>query len=341
MHYFIFVIIACLSFSSAAQTRDESGDEVRIWLAKENRNNAQSHQTYRDLYPTGPFSALVQFCRMKLNATSMILLAEAPKSSLGTSSADKNCPPVYWETPTVSYTWTGGCVNGVASGFGIQTYEWGEVFEGTLVDGKRYRKGESIPVTHGNKYVDAYKNGMHHGKGVHTWTNGNKYEGEYKSGIRHGEGVFTWANGNRYEGEFLSGKRHGDGVFTWSNGGKYEGEFQNGKKHGNGVLSYVSGNKYEGEFRNGKRHGSGVFIWASGSRYEGEYERGMPHGYGKMTFRNGGVYKGEYENGLPNGEGIYQPKFGDQYEGFWNDGCLENDYVGTVALHTTRDKCGF
>lgn len=108
-----------------------------------------------------------------------------------------------------SFTWTGGCKDGLLDGTGL--FQWvspsgaiNGTYEGTMVGGK------------------------FHGKGRLTYTDGAVYEGDFVSGIRTGKGVFIWAeDGQRYEGDFVNGKRHGYGVMKFPDGRIQQGRFEN------------------------------------------------------------------------------------------------------------------
>ena len=98
-------------------------------------------------------------------------------------------------------TWTGGCVDGKASGRGRQV--WRGVY------------GESV-------YEGEFRYGKRHGRGIYTWVNGQTYDGEWRNGKQHGHGTCTDAEvsnddttyAHRYEGEWRDGNRHGRGVAT-------------------------------------------------------------------------------------------------------------------------------
>jgi len=56
------------------------------------------------------------------------------------------------------------------------TWPSGDVYQGTIQDGKK------------------------HGKGTLTWSDGSKYEGEWKNGVRAGKGEYVWPDGRKFKG---------------------------------------------------------------------------------------------------------------------------------------------
>ena len=155
--------------------------------------------------------------------------------------------------PVETVTWSGGCMDGKASGEGRKVWRgsYGEaVYEGTMREGKD------------------------HGIGTHIWPNGERYEGEWRDGKRTGYGTHTWTDGNRYEGEFRDGKKHGYGTHTWAGGSRYEGQYRDGKKHGYGTYTWADGSRYEGQYRGGKPNGFGALTRIDGMHYQGQWRDG-------------------------------------------------------------------
>lgn len=123
-------------------------------------------------------------------------------------SIAENQPCQVWNYGNRDYepfTWSGGCVEGRASG------------EGWLV----FRSGEGV-------YEGGMRAGKMHGHGVLTWSNGFRYEGELREGKQHGAGTLVRASGERYDGGWQHGKPHGHGTHTSAGGEIYEGAWREG-----------------------------------------------------------------------------------------------------------------
>ena len=108
--------------------------------------------------------------------------------------------------PNKTITWSGICVDGVASG------------EGRIV----WRDKERT-IT----YAGEVQDGKYNGRGTHTWPNGNRYEGGWRDGKMHGLGTFIYISGSRYEGNWSDGKPNGFGTAT-INGEVYRGQWRDG-----------------------------------------------------------------------------------------------------------------
>ncbi|MEZ5543489.1 MAG: hypothetical protein R3F42_15835 [Pseudomonadota bacterium] len=154
-------------------------------------------------------------------------------------------------------TWSGACVDGKASGQGVELY--------------RYRDDGA-------------------------WQE-ERYVGEMQAGKLHGAGILTYDNGDRFEGVFTGGRRAGQGTYTHVNGDRYEGDFIDDKMTGRGTFSYHAGGRYEGEFVNGEFQGHGTFVFANGSRYEGGFRGGLPNGSGTFRAADGETVSGNWLNG--------------------------------------------
>ena len=95
------------------------------------------------------------------------------------------------------------CKGKCRNGKGVFTFEDGEVYDGTFVEGK------------------------FDGKGTYTYPTGDIYTGDFVEGLPEGKGIYTFATGDRYEGEFKTGKRNGKGVYIFASGTKQTGIFEN------------------------------------------------------------------------------------------------------------------
>ncbi len=152
-------------------------------------------------------------------------------------------------------TWSGGCADGMASGYGKVVWQG----KGSL--------GEQT-------YEGDVRGGNYHGRGTYTWSNGNRYVGDFVDGNFTGRGTYTWADGGRYDGDYVDGKLHGRGVRTWANGDRYEGDWRDDKRAGRGVYTWANGYRYEGAWRDDKPHGFGLATNPSGKEYRGTWKRG-------------------------------------------------------------------
>jgi hypothetical protein len=100
--------------------------------------------------------------------------------------------------------------SGRKSGFGIEWYENGDVYEGNFAYDKR----------------DGY--------GILKLSNGCIYEGNWVNDKRNGFCTYKQANGNSYEGNNVEGKYSGMGIYKYANGSSYKGNYVNHKKNGMG-----------------------------------------------------------------------------------------------------------
>ena len=242
------------------------------------------------------------------------LLAAAPSEALhaiaqGGSSAKwrtaRNQPCEVWDEVHgvgETVTWSGGCSNGKASGWGRMVW--------------RGRYGEEV-------YEGQVSGGKRDGSGTFRWVNGDSYEGEFRDGKLTGRGIYRWANGDRYEGGFRDGKQHGHGVKTWGPGGEWAGD------------------RYEGDFRDGEFHGRGTLVWDNSDRYQGDFRDSQFHGQGVIMLANGVRYEGQVRDDRPHGEGVLREPDGDVFEGSWSRGCFGNPDGRWAALLTTPRECGF
>ena len=92
-------------------------------------------------------------------------------------------------------TWSGGCVNGKASGEGRRVW-------------RAPSYGEDV-------YEGEYRDGKVHGHGTRTSPSGDRYEGEYRDGKAHGWGTVTTSSGATFSGEWRDGCVGGQGYATW------------------------------------------------------------------------------------------------------------------------------
>jgi len=244
----------------------------------------------------------------KFALTSIFLVFFAPTAFATTLiAANTNCQVEGGKNVTSwgeTVTWSGGCVNGKATGNGVAQWQ-NERYEGEMLNGKPHGKGVYYYIggTRGkSRYEGDWRNGQWEGKGIYTNEKGDRYEGSVRNGEFY-NGVLTYKNGRRIEGYFEGksfygpwAKGKGKGVFVYDNGDRYEGDLDDGLplKNGKGVYIYKSGNRYEGDFREGLFHGKGVYKFTDGVRYEGDFRNNKFHGNGAIISKDGTSSSGYY-----------------------------------------------
>jgi hypothetical protein len=127
--------------------------------------------------------------------------------------------------PELQGAYAGGCVDGLAAGFG-------------------HARGVA-------EYRGEFRAGRKHGRGVKSWPNGDRYEGEFVDDRKEGQGVYVfgrgpWA-GERYEGGFLDDRRHGHGVYRWTTGDVYAGPWEADRAVGPPTPMMLARAQYERE----------------------------------------------------------------------------------------------
>ena len=118
----------------------------------------------------------------------------------------QDAPPCKVLDPELAGTYTGGCRNGLAEGYGDA-------------------RGAA-------RYFGEFRAGRPHGKGEKIWPGGDRYEGDFVEGRKEGTGMYTWGArspwaGQRYIGGYVNDKRQGYGVYEWPNGERYAGPWVN------------------------------------------------------------------------------------------------------------------
>ena len=153
---------------------------------------------------------------------------------------------------TPNYVLIGQWKNDKFSGWGRESRNNGDVFEGRYENG--LLNGKGIYLNDKNfKYVGEFKNTKRWGKGDLT-TDKIHYEGDFYNNKIHGNGRIKFLReGIEYIGTFKFDKIDGYGTFNWKNGDIYEGQVRSGKMHGYGKYKYKNGQVYEGVFSNGDK----------------------------------------------------------------------------------------
>jgi hypothetical protein len=174
-------------------------------------------------------------------------------------------------------SWTGGCVDGYASGKGILSWTWPKfgkaTLEGTLVRGAA--SGEAVLKYGNNIYEGTTRNGMPDGQGYLQVEGWGWYEGAFVGGAPHGKGTHIKVDRSRYAGDWIKGVRHGQGEASFTTGGSYTGSWQNDVFEGQGAIVYAgAGHTYAGLFHEGRVAGlpapeveKGVYHTTGGLRW--------------------------------------------------------------------------
>ncbi len=68
---------------------------------------------------------------------------------------------------------------------------------------ERHGKGKNT-FQNGDIYEGSYANGQRSGSGVYKWkVTGARYIGEYSKNLKHGQGTMVYPDGSRYKGKTL------------------------------------------------------------------------------------------------------------------------------------------
>jgi hypothetical protein len=188
------------------------------------------------------------------------------------------------------------------SGKGRLSWANGDVFEGTLQNGKRQGKGLFI-WGNGQRYQGDWINDMSTGQATVDFTNGDHYEGAVDNASPTGLGSMRYASGDTYRGNFQAGVPNGSGVYVWKNGQKFDGDWKNGKPNGQGTLTFAHGDRYEGTLKDGQPDQHGSFTWTSGDSFTGEWKAGKKNGQGVFTWSSGDRWDGIYQDDVQTANG--------------------------------------
>jgi len=111
---------------------------------------------------------------------------------------------------------------------------------------------------YGNVFEGSYVDGKQHGHWVERFADGVVFEGAYVDDKQHGHWVERWADVGVWEGPYVDGKKHGDWVLRYADGSVWEGPYVDDKQHGHWVYRFADGDAWKGQFVNGERHGRWV-----------------------------------------------------------------------------------
>lgn len=214
------------------------------------------------------FSCAIVAAVFWLSAGADLKISEAAAQGVWIKNPEGTCSVWSLNPARLGWTWTwsGECVDGKATGNGILTWKDRskivETYNGDLVAGKREGKG-TYKWRDGRSYAGNWVNDKRRGRGLQKWPNGRSYDGDWVDGVMHGQGTFKFTDGNTYTGDFKNDIRDGEGTLTTPEGHVYTGGFKANKANGTGKITFVNGDSFEGKFVDGKRT-DGVYTWKSG-----------------------------------------------------------------------------
>lgn len=240
------------------------------------------------------------------------------------------------------YTWDNGDIyqgefkNNWINGYGVYKYHDDKIFKeysGEWIDGVRNGHGTmwyaETDADERDKYTGGWLNGDRHGNdSTLIWKSGAVYTGDYENNLRNGEGKMTFSSGNVYDGSWKAGKENGYGVYTWKDNDtyrEYRGDWKDGEYHDDdGLLIYAENNKwnvsqYNGNFVNGTQTGKGIMTWKNGASYNGNWKNGKYDGEGIFTYENGDIYNGSWKDDEYNGIGTFTWANDDTYKEYYGD----------------------
>jgi radial spoke head protein 1 len=157
------------------------------------------------------------------------------------------------------------------TGDAISSYENGDKFEGSFIDGFRV------------------------GPGTYTSAKGFVFKGSYTDNLRHGLGTLTFSTGAYYHGNYSAGKRDGHGIYRYPNGDVFVGRWANNKKHGEGIYIFAeSQSRLTGQWHKGHLVSGSTWELSGGQQYTGEFSINKPCGQGTWTLSTGDTLQGTY-----------------------------------------------
>jgi hypothetical protein len=103
---------------------------------------------------------------------------------------------------------------GALSGYGVQSFKDGRLFEGEFRNHQWYLGVMTFRKT-GEQYAGEWSDDNPDGYGVRTWPRiVARYEGEEKGNLKSGYGIFQFQDGRLYEGQWRNDKRNGWGYLA-------------------------------------------------------------------------------------------------------------------------------
>ena len=230
---------------------------------------------------------------MAIIITTMVGCTEKPKETVSSIKVAGN---------TVScdvWTYVGQHRGEVFEGKGKLTYVYGDVWEGTWVNGNMV-------------------------EGKVTKQNGDIYVGQTSNWEYNGKGSFTSADGWSYEGEWAHDKPNGQGEMITKDHTRYIGGFKDGDPV---TAKMITSNCLKGDCYSGY----GILVTDEGT-YKGNFSMGLFDGEGTMKYVNGDYYKGGWSSGSYQGGAIHTTKEG-TFNGVYKAGQM---WRGTVVYNDGR-----
>lgn len=146
-------------------------------------------------------------------------------------------------------TYDGYFQNGEPNGYGVCTWQCGQVYAGEWLNDERHGVGKSYNTNSGHDAYDGeWQFDNYHGHGILKYAGGHVYEGSFVNGNYDGQGTYIYSPMSNYKGQFKGNKRSGHGTMIYSSGETYVGEWVSDECRGEGVLEQVDGVKYDGTF---------------------------------------------------------------------------------------------
>jgi hypothetical protein len=99
---------------------------------------------------------------------------------------------------------------------------------------------KELTYANGDVYSGSLRNGKRHGRG-HLRTANGEYNGDFVEDKMHGQGRFTLKDGTYFEGEFVEDWLSGIGRSVYKEGHTYEGTFKGLMRHGKGKYFQAGG----------------------------------------------------------------------------------------------------
>lgn len=249
--------------------------------------------------------------------------------------------------PELSVSWTGDCVDGLASGVGtVFAFSGGQlryILRGQFADGGLTRQDQqrqcvgeqcndqvavavlrdhaawALQRPTGKDPVTVTPAAVAHNVEIRAKDavyRGN-FTGDPKTGVVSGDGRVEFFDGRLFIGRLEKGQKVGHGTYVWADGQRYVGDWRDDVQDGMGDWLSRHGDHYVGGYRQGRREGKGVMTFANKIEYEGDWLSDRPSGTGTFRFPNQDRYEGQVRDGEQTGTGTLTHQNGDRYAGGW------------------------